>query len=79
MAVEEAFVSRTRFHICKGGRCRSVGGNKRSVLKFFASGKKELNAFIRTGKLDFKRSPGEAIVRLTAYYESLPGAEGKEE
>jgi hypothetical protein len=70
MDIEAIFVSRTRYYICKDGRCQNAGG-KRSLLKLFAPKKKELNLFIKRQELNFRNAPDEAIVRLTTYYESL--------
>jgi hypothetical protein len=70
MDIEAIFTSRTRYYICKDGRCQSAG-NKRSLLKLFAPKKKELNQYIKQQRLNFKNAPDEAIVRLTTYYESL--------
>ncbi|MDR2811248.1 MAG: hypothetical protein LBB84_11975 [Tannerellaceae bacterium] len=70
MNIEQIFTSRTRYYVYKDGRYRSVG-NKRNLLKLFASKKKELNLYIRQQRLNFKDEPDDAIVRTVKYYESL--------
>ncbi|GHU16486.1 hypothetical protein FACS189441_8450 [Betaproteobacteria bacterium] len=70
MNIEQIFTPRTRFYIYKDGRYQSVG-SKGSILKLFASKKKELNLFIRQQQLDFRGAPDDVIVRLVTYYESL--------
>jgi hypothetical protein len=70
MNIEQIFTPHTRFYIYMDGRYQSVG-SKGSVLKLFASKKKELNLFIRQQQLDFRGAPDEAIVRLVMYYETL--------
>ncbi|MDH6305135.1 hypothetical protein M2459_002232 [Parabacteroides sp. PF5-5] len=70
MAVEFSFIGKTRFYIYKDGVYHQVN-NKSSVLKLFKSKKKELNQYIKQQKLNFRKSPEEAIVAVAQQYQIL--------
>ena len=45
--------------------------SKRSVLKLFASKKKELKRMIKQSGLNYRENPERAIVVITGYYDEL--------
>lgn len=71
MAVEFSFIKKRKFYIYKDGIYHTVS-SKNSVLKLFdPAKKKELKKYIKQHKLNFKKSPDEAIVSVVKYYEHL--------
>lgn len=71
MILEYSFTKKRKFYIYKDGVYHTVG-SKNSVLKLFDPGKKrDLKKHIKQHKLNFKKSPDEAIVSVVNYYEYL--------
>lgn len=71
MTLEYSFTKKRKFYIYKDGVYHTVS-SKNSVLKLFDPAKKrDLKKYIKQHKLNFKRSPDEAIVSVVNYYEYL--------
>ncbi|MDR1357141.1 MAG: hypothetical protein LBJ58_05670 [Tannerellaceae bacterium] len=60
----------TRYYVLKDGVYHAVG-SKGSVLKVFASHRRELSRFISERRLNFRRNTEEAIVSVVKQYELL--------
>jgi hypothetical protein len=69
-AVEYKFRIRERFYVCKNGVCSEVSG-KRKILKLFPDKKKELAAYIRQHKLNFRKEREQSIIAIVEYCETL--------
>ena len=70
MQVVLRFNERNRYFIKKDGQYIPVSDRK-SVMRVMSDRKKEMDDFLRRNKIKFKRQPEEAMVRMTAYYDSL--------
>ncbi|MDR2914811.1 MAG: hypothetical protein LBV74_08285 [Tannerella sp.] len=70
MVLEYFFENNTKIYIRKNGIYYPVS-TKRSVLKLFASEKKELKKIIRKSGLIYKENPERAIVTITGFYDNL--------
>ena len=68
--VEYSYQKSIKIYIQKDGSYHPVK-NKRSVLNFFSSKKKDLKKFIRQSGLSFSKNPDEAIVAVAKYYDEL--------
>ena len=68
--VDYLFESNVKRYILVDGTYYPVT-NKRSVLKLFASQKKELKRMMRSTGLKYKDDPEKAIVAIARYYEEL--------
>lgn len=68
--VEYTFRLRERFYVNKDGVCYPVS-NKGSVLKLFPDKKKELAAYIKQHKLNFRKEREQSIVAVVAYYNEI--------
>jgi len=68
--VDYLFESNTKRYILIDGIYHPVT-NKRSVLKLFASKKKELKRMMKNLGLKYRDDPEKAIVALTGYYDEL--------
>ena len=68
--IEHFFEKNLRIYIYKDGIYNPVR-SKRSVLKLFASKKKDLKKFIKQAGLNFNSSPDKAIYEVTKYYEEI--------
>jgi len=65
-----SFSKPVKYYIRKGDTYYTVK-SKGSVLSVFKSHKKELNQYIQEQRLDFKRSPEDAIIAIVKQYELL--------
>ncbi len=70
LVLEYFFENNTKIYIRKDGIYYPVS-TKRSVLKLFASEKKELKRKIKQSGLNYKESPERAIVAITGFYDNL--------
>lgn len=68
--VERTFDVKERFYVYKGGICHVVT-SKGSILKLFSDRKRELSAYIKKNKLNFRKEREQTIVAIVEYYESL--------
>lgn len=68
--VEYTFQIRERFYVLKDKECHLVS-NKGSLLKLFPDKKKELSAYIKQQKLNFRKQREQSIVAIVEYYEHL--------
>lgn len=67
--VSGSFRSSVQYYIRKDDVYYPVK-NKSATLKVFGAHRKELSEYIRTQRLDFRRTPGAAITALVIYYET---------
>jgi len=73
--MEGSFLVKDKFFVFKNERYFPVS-TKKSLLKIFAENKKELQKFIRSQRLSFKKENREAsLVKLVQYYNNLSSAE----
>lgn len=70
LSVEASFRIKEQYYICKDKYCHPVR-NKRSLLKLFPERKKELGQFIKIQKLNFRKNPEQAFVRIVEHNEAL--------
>ena len=70
MQVINYFRIKSQYVIYKDGIPYSVK-NKNSILKLFPDKRKELDAFAKQHKLDFKRQIDQSIIALVNHYENL--------
>jgi len=68
--IEMSFTKRIRYYMCVDGVYHTVG-SKNSVLNLFKSHKKDINQFIKQNKLNFKKSPEQALITVAKYVETL--------
>lgn len=71
MLVESFFTKRRKHYLYTDGKYYPAG-SKRALLGLLDSAKKkEIKKYIKQQKLNFKKSPDEAIVSVINYYETL--------
>ncbi|MDF9828684.1 hypothetical protein [Parabacteroides sp. PF5-6] len=68
--VDYTFQIRERFYVYKDKVCHPVS-NKGSILKLFPDKKKELSAYMKQQKLNFRKQREQSIVAIVEYYEHL--------
>lgn len=68
--VERDFVEFNYYYIKKDNRYHSVK-NSGGLLSVFKERAKEVKQYLRKNKIRYKKNPEDAIVKATAYYDSL--------
>lgn len=69
--MEGEFHEKNRYYIQKNNQYYSVN-DKKSVLKLFPNQKKELQKYVSSRKLNFRKNRESALVQLMQYYNTLP-------
>ena len=64
------FVQYTRYYARKDGRYYIID-SKRTLLSLCRDKKKEITTYMQKEKLEFKKDPGNTIVKVIAYYTQL--------
>ncbi len=68
--VERHFRYASDFYIKKDGRYYKCG-NQTNVLEILKDKRKELQQYIRSSRIKFRKNPEEAMVKIVSYYDQL--------
>lgn len=67
---ETYYLDKSEFYIKKGTEYLQVS-SKNNIVKIFSEQKKGIINYIDQNKLDFRKDPESAIIKVTAYYDQL--------
>ena len=70
LTVISYFIRKTRFYLTCNGQCYQVK-NANSFSKIFPQHKKQINAFVRSSMLDFKRAQAFGLEALAMYCDDI--------
>ncbi|WP_026462726.1 hypothetical protein [Adhaeribacter aquaticus] len=69
--IYKVFELKDKFYVLKGNKLFEVD-KKRTILSLLPEKRKELQAFARTNKINFKHKREDALVKIVRHYNSLP-------